>query len=242
MNERRFYEGPPAEDARRSAPAALRNREPIVTQRGIHRTPPQDMYFKGALFIHTLRSLVGDDARWWKLLRELYQRFKYSDIATEDVVSFFNRKLGRDLTPVFDQYLRHADLHVVGKVDLSFCDYSPATCDIEMWVRGATISTAAAPAVADCNPQLALTSFDMVLLHESIDVAGIDTGNLVTINLLSGTQFSVDSDGLPVGGLLFGGAVDLMVGQTVEVERKSNPTGTPPAMDLARQTRSGCRS
>src|SRR5512132_3991727 len=30
MNERRFYEGPPAEDARRSAPAALRNREPIV--------------------------------------------------------------------------------------------------------------------------------------------------------------------------------------------------------------------
>jgi hypothetical protein len=30
MNERRFYEGPPAEDARRSAPAALRNREPIA--------------------------------------------------------------------------------------------------------------------------------------------------------------------------------------------------------------------
>jgi SAM-dependent methyltransferase len=30
VNERRFYEGPAAADARRSAPAALRNREPIA--------------------------------------------------------------------------------------------------------------------------------------------------------------------------------------------------------------------
>ena len=39
----------------------VRNREPIITQRGIHRTPSQDMYFKGALFLHTLRSVVNDD-------------------------------------------------------------------------------------------------------------------------------------------------------------------------------------
>ena len=48
----------------------VRNREPIITQRGIHRTPSQDMYFKGALFLHTLRSVVDDDERWWKLLRD----------------------------------------------------------------------------------------------------------------------------------------------------------------------------
>ncbi len=35
------------------------NREPIITQRGIHRGPSQDQYFKGALFLHTLRSVVG---------------------------------------------------------------------------------------------------------------------------------------------------------------------------------------
>lgn len=29
---------------------------------------------------------------------------------TEDVVRFFNTALGRDLTPIFDQYLRRADL------------------------------------------------------------------------------------------------------------------------------------
>ncbi len=88
----------------------VRNREPIVTQRGIHRTPPQDMYFKGALFLHTLRNVVNDDERWWKLLREFFQHFKYQNIMTEDVVSFFNAQLGQNLTPVFNQYLRRTDL------------------------------------------------------------------------------------------------------------------------------------
>ena len=60
------------------------NREPIITRRGIHREPPQDMYFKGALFLNTLRSVVNDDARWWRLLRDLYPGFKYRNILTED--------------------------------------------------------------------------------------------------------------------------------------------------------------
>jgi aminopeptidase N len=88
----------------------VRNREPIVTQRGIHRSPSQDMYFKGALFLHTLRSVVNDDDRWWKLLRGVYRQFRYQNILTEDVVRFFNAELGRDLTPIFDQYLRRASL------------------------------------------------------------------------------------------------------------------------------------
>ena len=86
------------------------NREPIVTQRGIHRTPPADQYFKGALLLHTLRSVVNDDARWWKLLRDTFQQFKYRNIMTEDLVQFFNAQLGRNLTPIFNQYLRRADI------------------------------------------------------------------------------------------------------------------------------------
>jgi aminopeptidase N len=86
------------------------NREPIITQRGIHRTPNQDQYFKGALFLHTLRSVVNDDARWWNLLRGTYDRFKYQNILTEDIVRFFNAELKQDLTPLFDQYLRRTEL------------------------------------------------------------------------------------------------------------------------------------
>ncbi len=88
----------------------VRNREPIITQRGIHRTPSQDMYFKGALFLHTLRGVVNDDEKWWRLVRDVYEQFRYKNIMTEDLVRFVNTKLGQNLTPVFDQYLRRAAL------------------------------------------------------------------------------------------------------------------------------------
>jgi len=86
------------------------NKEPVITQRGIHRTPTQDMYFKGALFLHTLRGIVDDDTRWWQLVRDTYATFTYRNIMTEDLVRFFNQQLKQDLTPVFNQYLRRAEL------------------------------------------------------------------------------------------------------------------------------------
>jgi aminopeptidase N len=91
----------------------VRNKQPIITARGVNQTPPQDQYFKGALFLNTLRSVIDNDARWWKLLRDYCERFKYRNIMTEDVVKFFNQQAGRNLTPIFDQYLRHAALPVL---------------------------------------------------------------------------------------------------------------------------------
>ena len=70
----------------------VQNRVPIVAPRGVNKVPPQDMYFKGALFINTLRSIVDDDKRWWKLVRDYFDEFKYRNIMTEDVVAFFNRR------------------------------------------------------------------------------------------------------------------------------------------------------
>ncbi len=87
--------------------AKVRNQQPIIPARNTNATPPQDMYFKGALFLNTLRSVVNDDKKWWKLIHDFYQHFKYQNIMTEDVVAYFNQKTGMNLTPVFDQYLRH---------------------------------------------------------------------------------------------------------------------------------------
>jgi len=85
----------------------VQNRYPIIAERGVNASPPQDQYFKGALFINTLRSVTDDDARWFKLLHDFYQHFKYKNIMTEDVVAYFNRQMRTDLTPIFNQYLRH---------------------------------------------------------------------------------------------------------------------------------------
>lgn len=88
----------------------VQNLRPVITERGRHQVPPIDMYFKGALFLHTLRSVVNDDPRWWKLLRDLYLRFRHRTVLTEDLTRFMSDELGQDLTPIFDQYLRHAAL------------------------------------------------------------------------------------------------------------------------------------
>jgi aminopeptidase N len=91
----------------------VRNQQPIIAPRGVNATPPGDQYFKGALFLNTLRSVVDDDKRWWTLLRDFYQHFKYQTIMTEDIVLYFNQQTKMNLKPIFDQYLRHTAVPVL---------------------------------------------------------------------------------------------------------------------------------
>ena len=88
--------------------AKVHNLRPIVAERGVNADPTEDQYFKGALMLNTLRSVINDDAKWWVLLHGLFQRFKYQNILTEDVIAYFNLHTGMNLTPIFNQYLRHA--------------------------------------------------------------------------------------------------------------------------------------
>jgi aminopeptidase N len=86
------------------------NLRPIIAERGVNAEPTEDQYFKGALMLNTLRSVVNDDAKWWALLHDFYQHFKYQNIMTEDVVAYFNQQTRMNLTPIFDQYLRQAQI------------------------------------------------------------------------------------------------------------------------------------
>ncbi len=88
----------------------VHNLRPIVAERGVNAEPTEDQYFKGVLMINTLRSVVNDDTKWWALLHGFYQHFKYQNILTEDVVAYFNQHAGINLTPIFDQYLRHSQI------------------------------------------------------------------------------------------------------------------------------------
>jgi aminopeptidase N len=85
----------------------VQNKRPIITERGINATPPEDQYFKGTLMLNTLRSVIDNDQRWFELIHDFYQHFKYQNIMTEDVVAWFNEQTNMNLTPIFDQYLRH---------------------------------------------------------------------------------------------------------------------------------------
>jgi aminopeptidase N len=88
----------------------VKNAAPVISEEGIYATPPVDQYKKGALFLNTVRSVVNDDAVWFKLLHDYYQHFKYQTIMTTDMVAFFNAQTGLNLTPIFNEYLRHAKI------------------------------------------------------------------------------------------------------------------------------------
>jgi aminopeptidase N len=79
----------------------------------VFSTPPADQYKKGDLFLNTLRSVIDDDADWFSLLHDYYQHFKYQTIMTTDMVAFFSKHTGKNLQPLFDEYLRHAAIPVL---------------------------------------------------------------------------------------------------------------------------------
>ncbi len=83
--------------------------------------------------------------------------------------------------------------------------------------------------------------FEMVLVEEAANVAGVDVGQLVVVDLQLSTQFKIDNDNLTVNNADFDAASDLLVGQSVEIERKSTPTGTPPAISTDRVKLKGTR-
>jgi aminopeptidase N len=88
----------------------VQNKEPIIGPTAVNHWPTQDQYFKGALFLHTLRHVVDDDSKWWAMLRDFAEHFKYKNIYTTDVINFFNTYLKRDFSPLFEQYLYYANL------------------------------------------------------------------------------------------------------------------------------------
>ena len=72
------------------------NHEPIITQRGIHRSPRRSVFQGRAVPAHAgerhlngrTQQVVGRTVA----VRDVYQHFKYQNIMTEDLVAFFNKQ------------------------------------------------------------------------------------------------------------------------------------------------------
>lgn len=91
----------------------IKNLKPIVGERGVNTNPPEDQYFKSALMLNTLRSIIDNDPKWFAMIHDFYQHFKYQNIMTGHVIRYFNQQTGMDLTPFFRQYLFHAQIPVL---------------------------------------------------------------------------------------------------------------------------------
>ncbi len=83
----------------------VRNDRPIIGQYGVNNEGSGDMYYKGSLLLNTLRHIIADDAKWWKMLYDYSETFKKKIITSDTVIDYFNKVSGTDLTTIFKQYL-----------------------------------------------------------------------------------------------------------------------------------------
>ena len=90
--------------------SGLGNTSKIIGDYGVNSEGSGDMYFKGANLLNTIRSIYDNDELWWKTLKNYTETYKHQIIDTQTTENFFNEATEVDLQPIFDQYLRHADL------------------------------------------------------------------------------------------------------------------------------------
>jgi aminopeptidase N len=107
-------------------------RRPIVTKR---YADPNDMfdrhtYAKGALVLHTIRGLLGDE-EWWRGIRAYVERFAGTTVTTADLQNVLERTTGVSLGPIFDGYVYGAG-HPELKVRW---DYQRETRQVHLEIR-----------------------------------------------------------------------------------------------------------
>jgi aminopeptidase N len=84
----------------------IHNDRPIVPAYGVNAQGSGDMYPKGGNLLHTIRQIVGDDEQWRGILRGLNREFWHRTVMGSQVEHYISEHAGRDLSKVFDQYLR----------------------------------------------------------------------------------------------------------------------------------------
>ena len=89
---------------------SVRNDKPVIGHYHVNVEGSSDMYFKGSLMLHTLRSLIEDDKLWFEIIKGISNDFKYQTINGKDIIDYINVKSGKDFSNFFSQYLNDKNI------------------------------------------------------------------------------------------------------------------------------------
>ncbi|MEM0962363.1 MAG: M1 family metallopeptidase [Bacteroidota bacterium] len=105
---------------RNEIPLAPRETRTAQQMYGVERGGNPDIYTKGGWVLHTLRWHLNDDVRFFAALRSLLYPTELDEattdgrqarfVSTADVLAAFSRVAGRDLSDVFEVYVRQPEL------------------------------------------------------------------------------------------------------------------------------------
>lgn len=89
------------------------NKRPMVKPEGVRYNSwvhhkDQDIYFKGALLLHTVRKQLNNDSLFLASLKSAYQHFSLKNINSSELMNYFNKELNVDYTTLFNNYFHYS--------------------------------------------------------------------------------------------------------------------------------------
>lgn len=91
----------------------IQNVAPLQGPYHVNREGSGDMYNKGGVLHHMVRTVIDDDDKWRAILRGLNREFFHQTVDYEDIVNFISQESGMDFAPVFEQYVKHPNLPIL---------------------------------------------------------------------------------------------------------------------------------
>ena len=85
---------------------SIQNDTPLIGTYNKNNRGSNDMYYKGANILHTLRQLIADDQKWRAILQGLNKDFYHQTVTSHQVETYISEKSGIHLTQFWEQYLR----------------------------------------------------------------------------------------------------------------------------------------
>lgn len=85
----------------------IQNDQPIIPPSyNLNLEGSGDMYPKGGNMIHNIRQIMNDDEKFRVMLRDMNKTFWHQTVTSKQIEDFMSQRAGRDLSKVYDQYLR----------------------------------------------------------------------------------------------------------------------------------------
>ena len=78
---------------------------PMVGPRDVNYWGFDDVYWKGARVLHTLRSVINNDDIFFKWIKEIQKNFRHSVICSDELIEFTNETTDINLDYFFKQYI-----------------------------------------------------------------------------------------------------------------------------------------
>ncbi|MFT3911625.1 MAG: M1 family metallopeptidase [Ferruginibacter sp.] len=89
------------------------NENPMISAYGVNADGDLDIYYKGSTLINMLRAVIDDDKKFRDILRGLNKTFYHQTVTTKQVEDYISLNAKKDLSKIFDQYLRTTNIPVL---------------------------------------------------------------------------------------------------------------------------------